>query len=85
MSYCRFGDDSDVYLYEHIDDFYECCSCRLMKKEIHSTGLIPDFKMHKSKKMLNLNEVLFHLMKHKKKEHKVPDYALERVLDELGA
>ena len=77
MSYCRFGDDSDVYLYEHVDGFYECCSCRLMKFE---KGL--PFDMHESKKLLNLSEVLAHLLKHKKKGHKVPDYAFKRALEE---
>lgn len=28
MSYCRFGKDSDVYLYYHIGGFYCCCACR---------------------------------------------------------
>jgi len=82
MSYCRFGDDSDVYLYYHVDNFFECCSCRLLGFE---KRFLPDFEMHKSKKMSNLSEVLAHLMKHKKKGHKVPDYALGRILDELGA
>lgn len=76
MSYCRFGDDSDVYLYHHINGSYECCSCRLM-------GFEKGSGMHKSKKMSNLNEALVHLMKHKKKGHKVPDYAFGRVLEEL--
>jgi hypothetical protein len=24
MAYCRWGDDSDVYVYEHIDGIYIC-------------------------------------------------------------
>ena len=78
MSYCRFGDDSDVYLYPHVNGHFECCACRLM-------GLEKGLAMHKSKKMTNLSEVLVHLTKHKKKGHKVPDSALGRVLDELEA
>ena len=77
MSYCGFDDDSDVYLYEHIDGFFECCSCRLQKFEKSSA-------MHKSKKMTNLHEVLVHLMKHKKKGYKVPNYAFKRALDEIN-
>ncbi len=29
MSYCRFGDDSDVYMYPNTDGTIDCCACRL--------------------------------------------------------
>lgn len=28
MSYCRFS-DGDVYMFDHIDGYIECCACRL--------------------------------------------------------
>lgn len=34
MSYARFGwDGSDVYIYEHVGGFIECCGCSLTKPE----------------------------------------------------
>ena len=78
MSYCRFSSESDVYLYGHVEGLFECCSCKLQRFVKNST-------MHKSVKLWNLSEVLVHLMKHKKKGHKVPDHALKRVMDEMEA
>lgn len=44
MAYCRFGEDSDVYIYEHVDGNFECCACSLAKleKSIFTTGLSED-------------------------------------------
>ncbi len=82
MSYCRFGDDSDVYLYQTVTGRFECCACKLLGLD---RRFLPDFELRKSKELGNLAHALTHLMKHKKKGHKVPDYALGRILDELGA
>lgn len=40
MAYCRFG-SGDVYMYQHIDGFIECCACRLapMVTTIFTKGL----------------------------------------------
>ena len=27
MSYCRWGADSSVYVYEHVNGGWECCDC----------------------------------------------------------
>jgi hypothetical protein len=29
MAYCRFGENSDVYLFGSMNGGYECCACRL--------------------------------------------------------
>lgn len=28
MSYCRFS-EADIYLFYHVDGFFQCCACRL--------------------------------------------------------
>jgi len=42
MSYCRFGEDSDVYIYAHVGGGFECCACGLAErvKSIFTTGLL---------------------------------------------
>lgn len=44
MSYCRFGEDSDVYIYAHVGGGFECCACSLAErqKSIFTTGLPED-------------------------------------------
>lgn len=44
MSYCRFGDDSDLYIYGHVGGWFECCACGLaeLQKTIFTTGLNED-------------------------------------------
>ena len=44
MSYCRFGDDSDVYVYAHVSGGFECCACSLAElvTTIFTSGLKDD-------------------------------------------
>jgi len=41
MSYTKFSDESDVYVFPHIDGGFVCCACRLTptKKTIFTTGI----------------------------------------------
>jgi hypothetical protein len=64
MSYCRFGPDSDVYVYSNLDGKVECCWCAL--SETRET--VP----------LTREEMLAHLWDHEQAGHKVPDYATLR-------
>lgn len=73
MSYCRFGEDSDVYVFENIVGRLECCGC--------------DLREHGSFLTKSRTAMLAHLDEHRATGHLVPDYALERLraeLDELG-
>lgn len=46
MSYARFGaDDSDVYVYEHVSGWLECCGCRLIG-DCFRTDDVRDFLEH---------------------------------------
>jgi len=68
MSYCRFGEDSDIYFLATGEGF-QCCWCGFDKygKDIFKTRL----------------DALNHLVEHIKAGHKVPDYAFERLQQEI--
>jgi hypothetical protein len=70
MSYCRFGqDDSDIYLFDHVAGYFECCGCSLGKDGM-------------STQMSTIPEVLRHLNKHIEKGDLVPEYAFDRLVEE---
>lgn len=63
MSYCRWGEDSDVYVYH--SDGYVCSSCKMAEgKDIRLETPI---------------QLLAHLVRHRKEGHLVPDAAIERL------
>lgn len=73
MSYCRFGPDSDVYLYRTLygnDIRWECCACS-MEKPFGST-------ISKT-----LKEALVHLHDHEKRGDRVPAGAINRLRREI--
>jgi len=62
MSYCRFI-ECDVYLYEHVNGFACCCSCRLSEEEDNVSFKTPA-------------KALEHLYEHKKAGHWVIESAI---------
>lgn len=58
MSYARFSDNSDVYVFLHCNGWLECCGCLLEPSHI--------FQAFKTGDMLQ------HLRAHQKAGHKVP-------------
>jgi hypothetical protein len=60
MSYARFAEDSDVYVFLSIGGHLECCSCRLKGK-----GQCASFK--------TTDEMLSHLREHREAGHDVPE------------
>lgn len=64
MSYARFGDESDVYVYSHCDGSLQCCACRI-------TGMGGKWAYDTT------DEILAHLEKHIARGDKVPDYCIE--------
>jgi hypothetical protein len=69
MSYCRFGKDSDVYMYPSFDGIV-CCSCRLDENKwqdrVFQTPL----------------EAIEHLREHQIAGHQVCNFALGRLRQE---
>lgn len=31
MAYCRFGEDSDVYMFHDVNGYMNCCGCGLLR------------------------------------------------------
>lgn len=69
MSYCRFGNDSSVYIYPHAHGYIVCGYCRLEKN-------FGDVLFH------NYSDAIDHLQEHKKMGGKVPKYALDELKKE---
>ena len=68
MSYVRFGqDDSDVYVYEHVDGYYCCCMCALEDCRDH----------HETPAAFDMAE---HLRDHRRAGHHVPQWAIDRLV-----
>ena len=73
MSYCRMGEDSDVYVFASGGGRLECCGCRLPGSGWWGTT---------SRKAM-----MQHLHEHKRAGHKVPNRAFMRLWresEELG-
>jgi hypothetical protein len=46
MSYCRWGDSSDVYVIHHVDGFLDCCGCHLTDGIGFSTTSVAEMEEH---------------------------------------
>jgi len=86
MSYCRFGSDSNVYVYTSSQGL-ECCACWLDTGEwVDQDFLGTTYKVFQSdgsvQTLFQSNRgMIEHLNLHVEKGHKVPDRALERLRD----
>lgn len=69
MSYCRFGDDSDVYMFPSNDGIV-CWACSMIAKD---TAIIFKDKI----------AAYLHLLSHKDYDDKVPDYAIRDLKVEI--
>lgn len=66
MAYCRFSDDSDVYVFADLDGWLECCRCDL-------TGDAGSFRTR------DVRDMIRHLERHRAAGHKVPEKVFERL------
>jgi hypothetical protein len=76
MSYCRWGTESNVYVFGLDDDngkiIYRCQCCALSHAKNDNTDVwTPE-------------EMIAHLEKHRAAGHKVPDRAIELLKSECG-
>ena len=69
MSYCRFSDSSDVYVYASVNGGLECCTCAL-----HDEGC-PNFQTAQA--------MIAHLEEHQRSGHQVPDHAFDRLRSDI--
>lgn len=61
MSYARFSETSNVYVYAHYQGFIECCGCILGD----------DWSFH------SIPEIVAHMQAHVEAGHTIPDYLLD--------
>jgi hypothetical protein len=69
VSYARFSGDSDVYMYESVTGGIVCCACQIRKA---------DFPSYSTR-----SKAIKHLHNHIKAGYKVPQYAIDRLLEEI--
>jgi hypothetical protein len=74
MAYCRFGDDSDVYLQKIPNEGWECCRCALKSQLGESVSL----------SFYNIDAVFAHMKEHRTAGHKVPNEVFGKLFDEKG-
>lgn len=75
MSYARFGwDNSDVYVFEHVSGFIQCCGCHLTKDNPDELFGFADLKTARL--------ALEHLDEHVKAGDTVPASTFERIKED---
>ena len=83
MSYCRFGDDSDVYLYDSFNGNIVCCVCRLTPLErgefTSLDGTTNTVYCREDTYLSSPTKAIRHLRKHRRAGHMVPRYAFRRL------
>lgn len=71
MSYCRFS-EADVYIFEHVGGFWQCCACALVEEDWGSVDC--DTR----------EEMLKHIALHREAGHYVPEHVDERLREEIA-
>ena len=69
MALCRFGSDSDVYVYYSTHGGIECCGCRLGGDRMVNVATEA--------------EMIVHLEEHRRTGHRVPDEAFQDLRAEI--
>lgn len=75
MSYARFF-DCDVYVFMHVSGFLQCCACSLSGAQVHD----PD--MYNSYNAYSTQEMVDHLVKHKRAKHQIPADIVQRLWED---
>lgn len=73
MSYVRWGNESDVYVYFHVGGWFQCEECKLLLPPADSPEKDFHFRSMTGKAMAE------HLEGHVAAGHKVPAYAIVAV------
>ena len=77
MSYSRFSDDSDVYIFHHVNGFIQCCGCLLNPGDPFSYETRdPEF--------YSRSEAIAHLERHVARGHNVPHHAFDSIRREIA-
>lgn len=73
MSYVRFAENSDVYVFDHVGGYLCCCACRL-EGSYNKDWSSRNFEAQTAPEMVD------HLLEHKENGHMVPGFAFEGLL-----
>ena len=84
MSYARFSEDSNVYVFATIEKgahVAECCGCLLIPRDDEGDATAP-WPQYDSP-----DGIITHLREHQAAGHKVPDYAFRSIMEDtwIGA
>lgn len=96
MSFARFSDESQVYIYDDVAGYVICCFCPLVKRmpdrteeELDAVVLAPGFDREMYRKQFepdfrttDLDAMLAHLAEHRAVRHVVPRWLDARLIDE---
>jgi hypothetical protein len=74
VSFARWSNTSDVYVYLDVGGSFTCCGCSLLEDE---EG---DFSAH----LFTTADMIEHLTEHVRAGHKVPDYCIARLMEEAA-
>jgi hypothetical protein len=77
MSFARFSDSSDVYIFEHVSGYIQCCGCSIAKPKDDNEIFGFAFANLKTPR-----EALLHLDKHIDVGDKVPTWTFQLIRDE---
>jgi hypothetical protein len=78
MSYARWGVGSDVYFYKHVDGGFQCVDCPLGERP-EEDSLEPG---ETAEVLDDYPSAIRHLERHVAAGHRVPPYALARLVEE---
>ena len=78
MSYARFSDDSDVYMYHHYMGFIECCGCWISDEIPDEYGEIPSPRFETPRR------AIMHLDEHISRGYQVPQSTFDRIYSEYA-
>lgn len=68
MSYCRFSEKSDVYVFDSVGGYLDCCGCSMIESGYHTPLR---------------SEMIQHLQEHIKIGAKVPDHVISWLKEEM--
>lgn len=77
MSYIRFGVDSDIYIFDHVNGMVSCCGCFLNRPAGETKGFGNSFYTD------TLAEMIEHVKEHIAAGHDVPDYVIPLLEEEI--
>jgi len=74
MSWARFSENSDLYIFDDVHGGITCCACRL--QELHET-ILPGLQLPGDFNCRTEEEMIAHIREHKEAGHNIPEGLLD--------